>query len=86
MVKYFSHILTTLGLDKRENLESNIASLEKVSFILNLLSIKVNLVVLSMIKATLLKVYYSLSSREGKDLDRDGIFELLDGLNPCLSR
>jgi retron-type reverse transcriptase len=76
----------TLELVERENLNMNRASLVITYQSLNLLGGCYQFVGLSMIKAKLLKVYYSLSSRIGNNLDRDRIIELLNSLNLWLLR
>lgn len=78
---YSSNIYTATELGEGENPKLNIASQSKLLPIPNLTRIGNKPVVLSMVKAILLEVYYSLSSSIGIYLDRDGIYKLLQGLN-----
>ena len=86
MIEYFPIIFTTLELGVGENLKLNRASLVTMIQYLNLLRYCFHYVVLSTIKAILPEVYYSLSSRRGNNLDRNGIIELLNNLNLWLLR
>jgi group II intron reverse transcriptase/maturase len=78
---YSSIIYTTTELGKGESPELNLASRSKLLLLLNLIWINSLLVVLSMVKAILLEVYYSLSFSIGIYLVRDGIYKLLQKLN-----
>jgi hypothetical protein len=76
-------MITTSELGIKESFILNIASL--IYYIdfrskVNLLHSALKWVVSSMIKAILLEIHYSLSSREGKSLDRDGAFVFLTSL------
>nr|YP_010555452.1 group II intron reverse transcriptase/maturase [Ramaria cf. rubripermanens]UYR22200.1 group II intron reverse transcriptase/maturase [Ramaria cf. rubripermanens] len=77
-IVHYPNMFTTLELGEREILKLNRASLDNMTKSLNLLWNLTSYVVLSMIKAILPKVYYSLSSRVGNNLDRDGVIKLLD--------
>ena len=85
-IGHFSNMSPTLELIERENLNVNRASLVTMIQFPNLLGNCYYFVGLSMIKAKLPEVYYSLSSRIGNNLDRDGIIELLNSLSLWLLR
>lgn len=78
---YFSHIYAVHELGRGENPLLNIASHAKIKSWLNLLYLDVVETALSRVKAWLLEIHCSSSSRKGNCLGRDGTFETFCLLN-----